>query len=80
MCCLLLRTPFAEAELLYSGNLVKLIRENLNGTSIHLWNSDSFVNFVSVSPHPAILVLRLLLSLPLMSGAELLILHNSDIG
>lgn len=70
-----LGAPFAEAELLYSGNLVKLITENLNGTFIHLCNSDS-----DVSPHSTILVLRLLLPLPLMTGIEWLILHNSDIG
>lgn len=75
---MLLKASFVEAWFLYGGNLDKLIMENLNGTSIHLWNSDSFVS--NVSPDSAILVLRLLLSLPFMSGAEWLILHNSDIG
>lgn len=73
---MVLRAPFAEAEFLYSGNSVKVITEDLNSASIHLLNSDSFVS--DVSPHPAILVLRL--PLPLISGAEWLILHNSDVG
>lgn len=73
---MLLRAPFAVAEFLYNGNLVMLITEKLNDISIHLWNSDSSVSDVSF--HSVILVLRL--SLPLISGAEWLILHNSDIG
>lgn len=46
----------AEAEFLYSDTLVKLITENLRGTSIHLLNRDSFVS--GVSAHAAILVSR----------------------